>query len=65
MSGEDDGLLRDCERPDRTLAVHGHGTGAVRNAVRETLANHPLVLNARKGNDTEGGNGVTVVTLRG
>ncbi|MBI5494069.1 MAG: Smr/MutS family protein [Deltaproteobacteria bacterium] len=44
--------------------LHGHGTGALRTAIREVLARHPAVQSHRKGNDREGGNGVTVVTLK-
>jgi DNA mismatch repair protein MutS2 len=52
-------------QPTGTLTViHGHGTGAMRAAVRELLEKHPLVLNSRKGNEREGGSGATVVTLK-
>jgi DNA mismatch repair protein MutS2 len=44
--------------------VHGKGTGALRKGVREFLARHPLVAELRGGEDFEGGDGVTVVTLR-
>jgi len=44
--------------------IHGHGTGALRRAVRSHLATHPLVKNFRNGEDYEGGSGVTVVTFR-
>jgi DNA mismatch repair protein MutS2 len=44
--------------------VHGHGTGAVRRAVREHLRNHPLSGESRPGEPSEGGDGVTVVRLR-
>jgi DNA mismatch repair protein MutS2 len=43
--------------------VHGKGTGALRDAVREALADHPLVASFRPGELNEGGEGVTVVTL--
>ena len=43
--------------------IHGLGTGALSRAVREHLEGHPLVKNFRKGEQSEGGNGVTVVTL--
>ncbi|HWI40446.1 MAG TPA: Smr/MutS family protein, partial [Verrucomicrobiae bacterium] len=45
--------------------VHGVGTGALLRAVREHLARHPLVETQRPGERFEGGNGVTVVQLRG
>jgi DNA mismatch repair protein MutS2 len=44
--------------------VHGKGTGALLRGVRAALAEHPLVLEFRSGEQYEGGDGVTVVTLR-
>jgi DNA mismatch repair protein MutS2 len=44
--------------------VHGHGTGRLRDAVREHLRAHPAVASLRAGEAREGGNGVTVVDLR-
>ncbi|MCM2359137.1 MAG: Smr/MutS family protein [Geobacteraceae bacterium] len=44
--------------------IHGKGTGALMRAVREFLDGHPLVRELRKGEPFEGGDGVTVVTLR-
>ncbi len=41
--------------------IHGKGTGALRQAVRSYLSGHPLVATFRSGEDSEGGNGVTVV----
>ncbi len=43
--------------------VHGHGTGALRRAVRRLLADHPVVKNFKNGESFEGGMGVTVVNL--
>ncbi|MBK8047305.1 MAG: Smr/MutS family protein [Anaerolineales bacterium] len=43
--------------------IHGHGTGAMRNAVRDTLRSHPLVGTMRSGEANEGGDGVTVIKL--
>jgi DNA mismatch repair protein MutS2 len=40
--------------------IHGFGTGAVRNIVREFLTVHPLVSSFRPGGKDEGGDGVTV-----
>jgi DNA mismatch repair protein MutS2 len=44
--------------------VHGKGTGALRKAVHEILAVHPLVQSFRPGEPYEGGAGATVVELR-
>ncbi len=43
--------------------VHGKGTGALRQAVRDFLRRHPLVRSYRAGEEGEGGDGVTVVVL--
>jgi DNA mismatch repair protein MutS2 len=43
--------------------VHGHGSGAMRDAVREMLGAHPLVRKWRPGEQGEGGDGATVVSL--
>ena len=43
--------------------VHGKGTGALRRAVREFLADHPLVSSYEPGARNEGGEGVTVAKL--
>src|SRR6266496_632141 len=43
--------------------VHGKGTGALRAAVRERLAHHPLVKSYTSASPQEGGDGVTVVKL--
>jgi len=45
--------------------VHGHGTGRLKEAVREHLRGHPAVGSQRPGKPNEGGDGATVVTLRG
>jgi DNA mismatch repair protein MutS2 len=44
--------------------VHGKGTGALRNVVRDVLATHPLVEKHAAGVQGEGGDGVTVAQLR-
>lgn len=43
--------------------VHGKGTGALRSAVREQLAHHPLVKSFTSAPPQEGGDGVTIVKL--
>ena len=43
--------------------IHGKGTGALRQAVRDFLADHPLVSTYEAGGDREGGAGVTVAKL--
>ncbi len=43
--------------------VHGHGTGALRSAVREFLGAHTLVASHRPEARERGGNGATVVEL--
>jgi DNA mismatch repair protein MutS2 len=43
--------------------IHGKGTGKLRQGVREYLRGHPAVKSFETGQDTEGGEGVTVVKL--
>jgi len=43
--------------------VHGKGTGALRAAVRQQLARHPLVKSFASASPQEGGDGVTIVKL--
>jgi DNA mismatch repair protein MutS2 len=43
--------------------IHGKGTGALRDAIREELKHNDLVTEARAGGPGEGGDGVTVVKL--
>jgi DNA mismatch repair protein MutS2 len=43
--------------------IHGHGTGALRDAIRKDLAESPYVAQFRAGESGEGGDGVTVVWL--
>jgi DNA mismatch repair protein MutS2 len=43
--------------------IHGKGTGALRRAVEELLAAHPLVTSHRAGDLHEGGAGATVAVL--
>ncbi|MEX2315047.1 MAG: Smr/MutS family protein, partial [Thermomicrobiales bacterium] len=44
--------------------VHGKGTGALREVVRQVVAHHPLVERWETPAPNEGGDGVTVVHLR-
>lgn len=44
--------------------IHGHGTGALRDAVRDALRGSRVVEKMRPGESNEGGDGVTVVWLR-
>ncbi|HSW09865.1 MAG TPA: endonuclease MutS2 [Bacillota bacterium] len=48
---------------DRVRLVHGKGTGALREAVRAYLRQHPRVVSYRPGESGEGGDGVTVAEL--
>jgi DNA mismatch repair protein MutS2 len=41
--------------------VHGHGTGALKKAIRDYLRSHPLVKDYKKAPENEGGDGVTIV----
>ncbi len=43
--------------------IHGKGTGALRQAVRDQLRGHPLVSEYRAGENSEGGEGVTVAKM--
>ena len=45
--------------------IHGKGTGALREAVGEFLRGHPQVAGFRLGGPGEGGDGATVVAIRG
>ena len=42
--------------------IHGKGTGALRQAIREYLGGHPLVISAENG-EGPGGDGITVAEL--
>jgi DNA mismatch repair protein MutS2 len=47
----------------RVRIIHGYGTGTVRQIVRDMLASHPLVTSFQPGEQGEGGDGVTMVSL--
>jgi DNA mismatch repair protein MutS2 len=57
-----DRMIDEAIRRDRevVLVIHGHGTGALKKAVREHLAALPYVRRQRPGLPPEGGEGVTV-----
>jgi DNA mismatch repair protein MutS2 len=48
---------------DRVVVIHGHGTGALRDAVRAEAAGHPLVKAVRPGERGEGGDGASIIQL--
>ena len=50
---------------DVAFVVHGHGTGALRLAIRNFLTGHPAISTFRPGEAGEGGDGVTVAFLKG
>ncbi len=43
--------------------IHGHGTGALKQSIRDFLSSSPYVAKFRPGEDTEGGDGVSVVDI--
>jgi len=44
--------------------IHGHGTGRLRQGLRERFRAHPSVAASRAGGRSEGGNGATILELR-
>ena len=49
---------------ERVRFIHGHGTGALRSAIRAWLRDLPHVSGVEPGGDHDGGNGVTIAVLR-
>jgi DNA mismatch repair protein MutS2 len=49
---------------DAVFVLHGHGTGALRTAIRKHLHKHPATKSSRPGEGNEGGDGVTVVFVK-
>jgi DNA mismatch repair protein MutS2 len=47
----------------RVTVIHGHGSGALRDALRAQLGGHPLVRSWRAGDRGEGGDGATIIEL--
>jgi DNA mismatch repair protein MutS2 len=47
----------------QVVVIHGLGTGALRDAVRQRAGGHPLVASLRPGERGEGGDGATIVKL--
>ena len=43
--------------------IHGHGTGALKAAIRDYLSTSPYAAKFRPGEDSEGGDGVSVIDL--
>ncbi len=44
--------------------IHGHGTGALKSAVRDFISTSPYVAKFRAGEDSEGGDGVSVIDIK-
>lgn len=50
---------------EEVRVVHGHGSGQLKKAVRDHLRRHRAVATFRPGEPNEGGDGATVVALKG
>ncbi|HSC87617.1 MAG TPA: Smr/MutS family protein [Polyangiaceae bacterium] len=63
---EVDGFLDELLRRQELggYVLHGHGTGAMKTAVRDHLRGHPCVAESRPAERDEGGDAFTVVWLR-
>ncbi|MBQ9358444.1 MAG: Smr/MutS family protein, partial [Abditibacteriota bacterium] len=57
----DKAILSNCER---VRIVHGKGTGALRQAVGPFLKQSGSVASYKAGDPEEGGDGVTIATLK-
>jgi DNA mismatch repair protein MutS2 len=59
-------FLDDAVMQDRRAVriIHGHGTGALRRAIGDFLAKHPLVAHYGPAPENEGGSAVTVAELK-
>ena len=44
--------------------IHGHGTGKLKASLRDYLKDSPYVAEFRAGDRAEGGDGVTIATVR-
>ncbi|MCY4614964.1 MAG: endonuclease MutS2, partial [Chloroflexi bacterium] len=62
-----EGFIDDASRAgrERVRIIHGRGTGAMRQAIRGLLDDHPLVTKYEGGGPREGGEGVTIAYLAG
>lgn len=49
---------------DQALVVHGHGTGALKQTLREYLDRSPYIRMYRPGESHEGGDGVTIIAFK-
>lgn len=50
---------------DIVFVLHGHGTGAMKTAIRRTLAGSPWVSDSAPAPEDQGGDGLTACRLRG
>jgi DNA mismatch repair protein MutS2 len=58
----DDSML---EGRDVVFVLHGHGTGAMKDAIRKVLSRSPYVADSAPAPDDQGGDALTVSRLRG